>query len=329
MIRVQAGRRNGKDVCQRVSQLPPVRQAGIRPASSPILALCPLPLCMNYQHAYHAGNFADVHKHVMLRALLDALQQKPTPIGVLDTHAGAGGYALDGKESLATGEASAGISRLLAAGGGQVPPLIRDWLAGLQEPASPGAGLRFYPGSPMQIAARLRPGDALQLCEVQPAAAAGLREHLGRNAQVHIHQRDGYGAMKALLPPPQKRGLVLIDPPYEAQDDEYRILQARVGEALERWPGGVYAIWYPVKLQQRLQPFYRWLAGCAARRVLRSELLVHEGNSPLRLNGSGMVVLNAPWQLDQATQAAMTYLGSRLGEAGRQAGVTLDWLRRD
>ncbi|AFC85369.1 23S rRNA (adenine(2030)-N(6))-methyltransferase RlmJ [Frateuria aurantia] len=284
---------------------------------------------MNYQHAYHAGNFADVHKHVMLRALLQALQQKPTPIGLLDTHAGAGGYALDGREATATGEFAEGIARLIKTTDAAAPELIREWLVDiLQWPANQSA-LRFYPGSPLQAAACLREGDTLQLCEVQDAAVASLRRQLGGNRQVHIHQRDGYAAMKALLPPPQKRGLVLIDPPYEAQEEEYRTLQARLDEALARWPGGVYAVWYPIKQSQRLQPFYRWLAGCAAKRVLRSELLVHPADSPLRLNGSGLVVLNAPWQLDQSVRSAMHWLGLQLGAPGERAAVTLDWLRQD
>ncbi|MHC1479767.1 23S rRNA (adenine(2030)-N(6))-methyltransferase RlmJ [Frateuria aurantia] len=282
---------------------------------------------MNYQHAYHAGNFADVHKHVMLLALLDALQQKATPISILDTHAGAGGYALDGREAQATGEAEAGIERLRHAAG--APELVQRWLAGIEQTGAEQHASRFYPGSPMQAAARLRENDVLQLCEIQDAAVAGLRSHLGRQRQVHIHQRDGYAAMKALLPPPQKRGLVLIDPPYEAQDEEYRVLQTCLTEALQRWPGGVYAIWYPVKQQARLQPFYRWLAHCDARRVLRSELLIHAGDSPLRLNGSGMVVLNAPWQLDQTVRESMHYLGTQLGEPGHRAAMTLDWLRQD
>jgi 23S rRNA (adenine2030-N6)-methyltransferase len=145
---------------------------------------------------------------------------------------------------------------------------------------------------------------------------------------VHVHQRNGYEALKALLPPREKRGLVLIDPPYEAQDAEYRVIEQALKNALQRWPTGIYAVWYPIKLRSQVQPFHRWLQHGGARRVLRAELLVHPDDSPLRLNGSGMVILNAPWKLDEALRDALRAMAPLLSQE-RPAEWRLDWLVQD
>ena len=287
---------------------------------------------MNYRHAYHAGNFADVLKHVVLSALIDALKAKPTPFALVDTHAGSGCYALEGKEAEKTGEWREGVGRLLfpdvgphASAGGTLPPLLRHWLDGLLAMPGNEHGLKLYPGSPLQAAMAMRETDSAQLCELQPEEAARLRELFHHDRRMHVHQRDGYEALKALLPPKEKRGLVLIDPPYEAQEAEYRLIEQALKGALVRWPTGTYAVWYPIKLRSQVQPFLRWLGHCGARRVLRAELLVHADDSPLRLNGSGMAILNAPWKLDDALREPLRAL-SRLLAQERPAEWRLDWL---
>lgn len=293
---------------------------------------------MNYRHAYHAGNFADVLKHSVLFALIEAMQAKPTPFAFIDTHAGSGCYALDSTEAGKTGEYKDGISRLLFpdlypnnannSKAQALPPLLRRWLDAILRLPGNDHGLKLYPGSPLQVANAMRDIDSAQLCELHPEEATRLRELFHHDHRVHVHQRNGYEALKALLPPKEKRGLVLIDPPYEAQDSEYRVIEKALKAALERWPTGVYAVWYPIKLRSQVQPFHRWLQNCGARRVLRAELMVHPDDSPLRLNGSGMVILNAPWKLDDALRDSLRAMAPMLSQE-RPAQWRLDWLVQD
>ena len=296
------------------------------------LTALPAVTAMNYRHAYHAGNFADVLKHTVLLALVEALKAKPTPFGLVETHAGSGCYALDSKEAGKTGEYRDGISRLLfpdlhasAPQTTSLPPLLRRWLDAILALPGNEQGLKLYPGSPLQAALAMRDIDGAQLCELHPEEATRLRELFRRDARVHVHERDGYEALKALLPPREKRGLVLIDPPYEAQEAEYRLIEQALKEALQRWPGGIYAVWYPIKRRSQVQPFLRWLQHCGAKRVLRAELLVHGDDSPLRLNGSGMAIVNAPWQLDETLREPLRALARLLAQE-RPAEWTLDWL---
>jgi len=287
---------------------------------------------MNYRHAYHAGNFADVLKHTVLLALIDALKLKPAPFCVVDTHAGSGCYALDGTEAGKTGEYKDGIVRLLypdlyadTRTAAALPHLLRRWLDGILAVPGNEETLKLYPGSPLQAALAMRDIDSAQLCELHPEEAARLRELFHRDARMHVHERNGYEALKALLPPQEKRGLVLIDPPYEAQEAEYRLIEQALKEALVRWPTGIYAIWYPIKRRSQVQPFLRWLGHCGAKRVLRAELLVHGDDSPLRLNGSGMAIVNAPWQLDETLREPLRALARLLAQE-RPAEWKLDWL---
>lgn len=285
---------------------------------------------MNYRHAYHAGNFADVLKHTVLLALIQALKLKPAPFCVIDTHAGSGCYALDGNEAGKTGEYKDGIARLLfpdlgSASQEPLPPLLRRWLDGILALPGNEQGLKLYPGSPLLAAQAMRDIDSAQLCELHPEEAARLHELFRRDVRMHVHERNGYAALKALLPPKEKRGLVLIDPPYEAQEAEYRLIEQALKEALQRWPGGIYAIWYPIKRRSQVQPFLRWLQHCGAKRVLRAELLLHGDDSPLRLNGTGMAIINAPWQLDETLRAPLRALARLLAQE-RPAEWKLDWL---
>ncbi|WP_413623685.1 23S rRNA (adenine(2030)-N(6))-methyltransferase RlmJ [Luteibacter sp. Lutesp34] len=280
---------------------------------------------MNYRHAYHAGNFADVLKHMVLVALVDALKQKATPFCYIDTHAGRGRYDLRSVEARKTGEADQGFGVLRTATG--LPPLLWKWLETVRA-CNDGDDLRFYPGSPWFAAHLMREGDSAQLCELRPEEAAALRQVFHHDGRVHVHERDGYEAMKGLLPPKEKRGLVLIDPPFEAQEAEFRLIEKALKAAMEKWPTGMYAVWYPIKLRSQVQPFHRWLTRCGAKRVLLAELLLRPDDSPLRLNGSGMVIVNAPWKLDETLRDSLRLLPRLLGTAG-ESEYRLSWLVND
>ena len=284
---------------------------------------------MNYRHAFHAGKHADVLKHIVLLALLDALKKKDAPFFVLDTHAGRGRYLLAATESRKTGEADAGILKLM--GEAKMPEVVERYLRAV-EANNPVGALIAYPGSPLLTAQALREQDRLAACELQPDEATALKELFAHDTRVAVHARDGYGAIKAMLPPKLgntkfARGLVLIDPPYEVQDNEYPQIISSVREALERWPQATYAIWYPIKLRRSLQPFFRKAAALPGKSVLLAELQVRADDSPLRLNGSGMLVVNPPWKFDQQLAPALPLLKQALGEASAQ--TRLEWLKTE
>ena len=192
-------------------------------------------------------------------------------------------------------------------------------------------GAHAYPGSPWLLAHALRAQDRIAACELLPEEADALATNLAGDPRVAVHQRDGYAAIRALLPPRHgevrfARGLVHIDPPYEAQLDEFDAALPAIREALARWPQGMIALWYPIKQRRALQAFHRRAQALEAKSALVLELLVRSDDSPLRMNGSGMLVLNAPWRFDQAMRPALAALASSLGEAGSDASVA--WLRR-
>ena len=282
---------------------------------------------MNYRHAFHAGNHADVLKHVVLLALCDALTAKPAPCFALDTHAGRGLYMLDDEQAARTGEAADGVGRLGDGEGAPAP--VRRYLDAVGA-CRHAHGASAYPGSPWLLAHALRAQDAIACCELHPDEADALRRNFRDDPRVAVHARDGYAAVAALLPPRIgevrfARGLVLIDPPYERQLDEFDHALAALAQGLRRWPQACHALWYPIKLRRSLQPFLRAAAGLEAKSALACELLVRGADSPLRMNGSGMLLLNPPWQLDQALAPALRHLRDRLGGPG--AGHALRWLR--
>ncbi|MGI4952212.1 MAG: 23S rRNA (adenine(2030)-N(6))-methyltransferase RlmJ [Janthinobacterium lividum] len=262
---------------------------------------------MNYRHAFHAGNFADCMKHALLLSILGQITRKAKPVFVLDTHAGRGGYDLMA-EGQRTGEWKDGIARLIPP-----PPPLADYV-GLAE------RLGLYPGSPMLIRARLRPGDALACCELHPEDAAALRRRFRADPAVSVHQRDGYEAIGALLPPPQRRGLVLIDPPFE-QADEFR----RVTEALvmggQRFDNGVYAAWYPIKHRSPVTAFHHAVQASGLRDVIACELWLREPTDPARLNGCGLLVRNPPYGFEAEAVPLLEALRARMGEAGSGTAV--------
>ena len=283
---------------------------------------------MNYRHAFHAGNHADVLKHVVLLAVCDALARKPAPCFALDTHAGRGLYALDGDAAQRTGEAEGGVAKLLAMTAGD--PCIARYLDAIRA-CRAAHGEHTYPGSPWLLAHALRADDRIACCELQPAEAEALKANFRDDPRVAVHQRDGYAALKALLPPniggrKFARGLVLVDPPYEAQLDEFDAALAALRDGLGRWPQACYALWYPIKQRRALQPFYRDAAALPAKSALLLELLVRADDSPLRMNGSGLLLLNPPWRLEATLAPALAALRDMLGGADAPAPRS-EWLK--
>jgi 23S rRNA (adenine2030-N6)-methyltransferase len=283
---------------------------------------------MNYRHGYHAGNFADVLKHGLLVALLDALKRKPSPVCYVETHAGAGRYDLTGVEAGKTREFVEGITRLLVST--SLPAALSPYLDFVRElnPDIEPDRLVDYPGSPLIAAALLRPDDRLVLCELQEGEAARLKLTFAGDARVAVHRRDGYAALNALLPPTPRRGLVLIDPPFEAQDGEFRQIEAALDAAMRRWATGVYAIWYPIKRHQHVTPFHRWLKHSGLRRVLIAELMLHPGESPLRLNGCGLAIVNTPFGFDATAREILQAL-ARVLATDPLASQRVEWLVED
>jgi len=246
---------------------------------------------MNYRHAFHAGNHADVFKHVVLLALLDALKRKATPFVVLDTHAGRGRYALRDLSARRTGESDEGVARVL---GAKTDAIAIKRYQDAVRLCNPDGGLRIYPGSPMLTAMTLRDDDRLLCCETQPDEARALAALFARDRRVHVQTGDGYAVIKAQLPPKPRRGLVFIDPPYETQEAEFGAVLAALKEGLERWPQGVFAVWFPIKQRRSVQRFLRAVARLPAQDILLAELLIRPDDSPLRLNGSAMLLINPP-----------------------------------
>ena len=283
---------------------------------------------MNYRHAFHAGNHADVLKHITVLALVDALLQKPTDVFALDTHAGRGSYSLSSANAQATMEADGGVSRLMA----EAPndPLVQRYLQAVKAHRAESGDRTSYPGSPWFLMHALREGDRLAFMELNPEEADVLKQTVGGDARVQVRVGDGYGLMKSFLPPRKgsdkiNRGIILIDPPYEAQLSEFDDIIGAVRDALERWPLGMFAIWYPIKLRRSLQPFYRRVASLPVKNALRVEMLVRADNSPLRMNGSGMMILNAPWQVDAALKATLSKVLPLIRE-DKGAETSVDWV---
>ena len=282
---------------------------------------------MNYRHAFHAGNHADVLKHVALLALCDRLVAKPAPCFALDTHAGAGLYALDADAARRTGEADTGIIALLE--DPPAEPAVARYLDAVRA-CRHAHGEHAYPGSPWLLAYALRDIDRIACCELQPGEATTLKANFAHDRRVAVHARDGYAAMKALLPPVVAgqrfaRGLVLVDPPYEAQGAEFDVALAGLRDGLTRWPQATFVLWYPIKQRRSLRAFQREAAQLPAKSVLVAELLVHPDDSPLRMNGSGLLLLNPPYGFDAALAPAIDVLAERLGPTA--PGPRIDWLR--
>lgn len=267
---------------------------------------------MNYRHAYHAGNFADCMKHALLVWLLGAMMRKPSPLFVLDTHAGSGHYDLDGAPAQRTQEARDGILRLLR----HPQPALFNYLDLVRT-------LGLYPGSPNLIRALLRPGDRMACCELHPEEATALRRLFARDDRVGVHRRDGWEALGALLPPKEKRGLVFIDAPFE-DPNEFATLAAGLAAARRRFGSGVLVAWHPIKHLAPIRAFHTAIQESGMRDVVTAELLLRAPLDPTRLNGCGLLVVNPPYQFETGALAILRGLLDSLGdgEIGAAAVIT-------
>lgn len=269
---------------------------------------------MNYRHAFHAGNFADVMKHVLLVRILVHLRRKPAPFRVMDTHAGIGRYDLDGDEAGRTRESLGGIERL----GEPFAPAVEVLLQPYREVVAAVRsryGPRVYPGSPAIVREWLRGEDRAIFVEKHPADAETLRERFNTVRTAKVLALDGWTALGSLVPPRERRGLVLIDPPYEVVG-ELADAVPRLARAVAKWPTGIYALWYPIKDPRETETVCDALAEAVGREVLRLELFVQPPADRTRLNGCGLAVINPPWTLAEEARVLLAALAPRLARDG-------------
>lgn len=279
---------------------------------------------MNYRHAFHAGNFADVVKHAILSRLVAHLRKKESAFRVIDTHAGAGSYDLTGPEALRSPEWRDGIGRLLDADVDPAAlPLLADYLAAVRAINPPGKIIR-YPGSPLLVRAWLRRADRLIACELEPSAAKALAHNLHGERRAKVVAIDGWTALSAYIPPKERRGLVLIDPPYE-QPDEFARLAAALCAAVDKWPTGVFFAWYPIKNASQIVALLRDLRARKMTNMLRAEFTLSSSPDDTKLRGSGQLIVNPPWTLEQELKILLPALAKILAPGVKDA-VRLDWL---
>jgi 23S rRNA (adenine2030-N6)-methyltransferase len=281
---------------------------------------------MNYRHAYHAGNFADVLKHAVLALVIDYLKRKEAPFRVIDTHAGAGSYELASEQAQKTGEWREGIGRLLGADAAPLPrevaERLRPYLDAVRR-ANPGGGLHVYPGSPLLALGLMRPQDTLIANELHCEELASLEAAIGGDRRVKLMALDAWVALKALLPPKERRGVILIDPPFEEAGELDR-MAAGLAQGLERFATGIYLAWYPIKDQKPIHGFHNALAGLGTRKLLRVELTIESLSDPERLNGCGLVVVNPPYTLESDLAVVLPDLSRRLAARAGVGGWRLD-----
>jgi 23S rRNA (adenine2030-N6)-methyltransferase len=276
----------------------------------------------SYRHAFHAGSHADILKHITLIQLVQYLQEKPGALTIVDTHAGAGIYSLEDGFAAVSKEAEGGIFRLrdFIEAGNAVPESIQQYLDCIQA-ENPDGGMRLYPGSPFILARLLRPQDRLKLFELHPKEIDILRQNvaqLKQAKQIDIYAEDSFSRLKGLLPPPSRRGLVLIDPSYEDKQD-YRNLEIAMEEALRRFATGCYTIWYPIisrRESAELPERMKRIATANKRSWLHAELRVENAPGERRLQASGMFIINPPWTLEKHLAEAMPVLVKALGLNG-------------
>lgn len=279
---------------------------------------------MNYDHAYHAGNFADVVKHALVVRIVEYLKRKDKPFRVIDTHAGSGLYDLSGERAQKTGEWRTGIGRLIAADLSDPARLLLAPYLDCISDLNPGGGIKFYPGSPVLVRRLLRGRDRLTAIELHPDAAFELKNRFAGDFATRAIELDGWLALGAHVPPKEKRGFVLVDPPFEIDDEFGRILDG-LRKAHQRWPGGIYAFWYPVKDRDEIERFRQDLAGLGIPRILDATLTIRAPLHYPRLDGTGMVIVNPPYVIKEELNVLLPVLSEVLAEdAG--AGWTVKWL---
>jgi 23S rRNA (adenine2030-N6)-methyltransferase len=272
---------------------------------------------MNYRHIYHAGNFADVAKHVALLYCLQALCRKESPFFVLDTHAGRGYYELQAAEAAKSGEAERGIQRLIASasGGPSDTEPLQDYFTAIR--ARRGKRLQRYPGSPVLIAQCLRAQDRAIFVEMMPAEARTIERELESAGRFSTQIEDGYAVLKAQLPPPERRGLVLIDPPYESVEELKALVQA-FADAYKRWPTGTFLMWYPIRSATQRALIHARFETLKIPKILSADLAIHPDDAGVGLAGSGMMIVNPPFGADDHLRAA--YSSIHRGIAADGAG---------
>ena len=282
---------------------------------------------MNYRHAFHAGNFADVVKHVVLTRVLLHMARKAAPFRVIDSHAGRGLHELAGPEAARTGEWRDGIGRLIGAGAAPLPPvateLLEPYLA-IVRAANPTGALAAYPGSPVIAAALLRADDRLVLNELHPEEVQALAQRFARDRRVNVMAVDGYAAVRATLPPKERRGVVLIDPPFEEPGELDRLILA-LREGVKRFATGTYLLWYPVKDVRSIERFHAALAATGLPKLMAAELRIRRAARDGRvLSGCGIIVHNPPFTLADELGAILPLLATRFAIApGAGSTVTM------
>ena len=277
---------------------------------------------LSYQHEYHAGNFADVHKHLCLRILFQSLLKKDKPFSYIDCHAGAGSYDLGSTQARRTGEFAGGIGKLWQHGQDADSPALAAYLQAVAALNKDGE-LRHYPGSPALARQWLRTQDKALLFELHPQAQRTLKKNLGSDPRFSVHARDCYEGLVALVPPPIRRGLVLLDPSYEVKD-EYRRVAALTAGAHRRWANAIYAIWYPLLPASRHLDLLAELNRSGLGNILLSELTGAEPAAEGGMYGSGMAIVNAPWQTDKALGELLPAVAGLL--APGSGAVEMRWL---
>ncbi len=260
---------------------------------------------MNYRHAYHAGNFADTFKHIVLVSLINALKRKENAFCFLDTHAGTGLYDLSDQLPQKSHEYQTGITKIIESP--NPPDLISTYLDCVNVLNKKTQSLRFYPGSPAIVEHLLRPQDRMILTELHAEDWQTLKNNFHIDKRIAVHHQDAYQALKAFLPPKERRGLVLIDPPYE-KSDELSEMSAVLTNALKRWETGIYALWYPIKIRKPIERFHQAVKQNIDKKLLVIELSIYPENTPTHLNGSGMLIVNPPWKLDEELKSILPWL---------------------
>lgn len=276
---------------------------------------------LSYRHSFHAGNHADVLKHTVQSLIIEALKEKDKPFLYLDTHAGAGRYQLSGEHAERTGEYLDGIARLWQRD--DLPTELAPYLNTVAHINRSGT-LRYYPGSPLIARHLLREQDALQLTELHPTDYPLLRAEFKNDPRVRVEREDGYQQLKAKLPPVSRRGLILIDPPYEIKND-YQVVVNCIADGYKRFATGVYALWYPVVLRQQIKRLISNLESNGIRRILQMELAVRPDSDRRGMTASGMIVVNPPWKLEQQMTTLLPWLHRVLVPTGT-GNTTLNWI---
>ncbi|QJD30865.1 23S rRNA (adenine(2030)-N(6))-methyltransferase RlmJ [Methylococcus geothermalis] len=276
---------------------------------------------LSYRHGFHAGNFADVLKHAVLVRIVQSLLRKPAPFFYLDTHAGAGRYDLESAMAKKNREHRSGIERLWKLT--SVPPELEDYLAAVRA-LNPGGKLRHYPGSPLIVRHFLRSGDRMALCELHGTEIHSLRAVFGGERRITVDQMDGYQGLKAFLPPAERRGLVLCDPPFELRNERERMVEAAAA-AWKRWPTGIFAYWYPIQDRRTADWLHRKFRRTGIDRLLALDLSVCPETGEKHMNGSGLVIVNPPWHLDEHMKTVLPWLHAALSPQG-EGGWRIEWL---